>query len=307
MDGSTKYSTTPGITGRRLELISLIHRGLENKEIAHAMRLSVNTVGAMVTDVRGILDCESRVDIALWYERNHVKKRASMHHIRPWRLFSLVPEKDPASRLVMMKIPLRRVESQDDHSLRLLDMMCIIAAIRIVQAKKIFEIGTFRGNTTLHMALNSDENSEIYTLDADEETIASMGMTKMYEWRNHFPPEYDGCQVDHKIHQMTGNSQKFDFNPYVGQIDLMLIDADHSYLGVMSDTNNALEVVKSTGCIAWHDYLNPTTSGNTFYLDELSDEIDLFHIEDTTTVLHFRDQRVADILKGVSSAGQSST
>src|SRR6266576_2205680 len=43
------------------------------------------------------------------------------------------------------------------------DLYALLRVIRWVQPKRIFEMGTFQGVTTAHMALNSD--AEIFTLD----------------------------------------------------------------------------------------------------------------------------------------------
>src|SRR5262249_30840444 len=57
-----------------------------------------------------------------------------------------------------------------------------------------------------------------------------------------------------KIRQLRGRSETFDFGPYRGSIDLVLIDADHRYEAVRRDTATALELLRPGGVIVWDDY-----------------------------------------------------
>lgn len=241
-----------------------------------------------------------------------------MYHIRPWKLFDLVPERAAKDRLVTMKIPLRRFPQFADYSLRLLELMSLIACIKIVKPKRIFEIGTFCGNSTLHMMLNAP-GAEIFTLDADDETLRAadsvvvsgrpdsalegqVSLTELYAWRHGGKREYEAFNGAGRVVQLIGNSLTFDFSPWRNSIDLMLIDGDHSYDGVKSDTGNAFKMLSSAGCILWHDYRNPDCSGNTHYLDELASSIlDLFHIEDSSLCIYFRDAGIIETLKAFSS------
>ena len=228
-----------------------------------------------------------------------------MYHIRPWRLFDLVPDRAAPDRLVHMKIPIRRVREFPDYSLRLLELMCVIACIKIVGpdargARRLFEFGTFCGNSTFHMALNSADDAEIWTLDADEETLRREGLEGVYSWRRQFPMEFAGTEVARKIHTLTGDSHLFlppDF--LLGTTDLILVDGDHGTPGVCIDTRTAHNMLSFHGCILWHDYRNPGCHENTVWLDHSAATLDLFHIEDTTTVIYFRDQALAERLKAL--------
>jgi hypothetical protein len=54
-----------------------------------------------------------------------------------------------------------------------LDIINLCALVRGVKPKRIFEIGTFHGYTTLQMALNAPVDSEIFTLDLSPESDSS--------------------------------------------------------------------------------------------------------------------------------------
>ena len=46
--------------------------------------------------------------------------------------------------------------------------MLIVAGCRIVAARRVFEFGTFLGNNTFNIALNTPLDAEILTLDLDD-------------------------------------------------------------------------------------------------------------------------------------------
>jgi predicted O-methyltransferase YrrM len=215
----------------------------------------------------------------------------SMHHIRPHKLFSMVAEESAMDRLVTMKIPRRVTPEQPDLSLKLLELMAICACIRIVDARSIFEFGTFCGNTTLHVALNSHHRTKIWTLDADDATLESIGLMDMYRARAKFPLQFEGTQVATKIKRLRMNSHDFEAAPFVaaaGRMDLVLIDGDHSTKGVSIDTQNADAMVAGYGCVLWHDYRNEECPENTEYIDGLAHGRELFHILDSWLVMEFR-------------------
>lgn len=210
--------------------------------------------------------------------------------IRPWKLFAMV-EDQLSERLSVMKIPIRRHPQHSDYSLRLLELMTLTACIRITKAQRMFEFGTFLGNTTLHMAANSESEAHIWTIDADNETLKRIGLLDIYRWREQFTLEFENMMECGKITRLRGDSHTF--QPEEKNMDLVLIDADHSGKGVMIDTENALKMLNYKGCILWHDYGNPGCIENTLFLDRLSQRIKLFHIADTMLAVHFADESIS--------------
>lgn len=184
-----------------------------------------------------------------------------MHHIRPFQLLTL------ASGNVTLPIPPRRGSLGGAPSL--LETFLLISAIRAVDAKAIFEFGTCKGTTALNLAINSD--AKITTLDLYRD------------------PEFDfnGTEYESRIDVKTSDSKKFSYMPYLKSMDFVFIDGGHDYDTVKNDTEAAFELAKESGCIAWHDYREPTCSGIAHYLDTLSEGMDLFHIEDTVLCFWF--------------------
>jgi predicted O-methyltransferase YrrM len=123
------------------------------------------------------------------------------------------------------------------------------------QPLKILEIGSFRGLTTLNMAMNAPQ-AEIHTLD--------------------LPPEADGCATRFKTNDVNiinsrgsyhyenrteaarvlqhyGDTALFDYNEIGPAVDFCLIDAAHSYEYVRNDTAKVLPLMADGSFLLWHD------------------------------------------------------
>jgi predicted O-methyltransferase YrrM len=137
------------------------------------------------------------------------------------------------------------------------------ALAQIKQPRRIFEIGTFDGSATLTLARNAP-GAEIVTLDLPPDHPASgvaRGVTESVGGRFHGTPEAD------QITSLLGDSTTFDFTPWHGTIDLVLVDCDHSYLPARSDTEAALAMLTASGLAIWHDY-TPAWPGVVRAVDE---------------------------------------
>lgn len=133
--------------------------------------------------------------------------------------------------------------------------LCYLVAAR--RPRKILEIGTFQGLTTLNMAMNVSE-AEVHSVDlppdvhigstqfatADDAIISRRG--KYY---------YTETPAAKRIHQHYGDTATFDFLGEIGNaVDFCLIDAAHSYEYVRNDTAKVLPLMKENGLVLWHDY-----------------------------------------------------
>jgi predicted O-methyltransferase YrrM len=143
-----------------------------------------------------------------------------------------------------------------------MDELAYLAVVtRALAPRHVFEIGTFRGRTALNFALNSPDDCRVYTLDLPSERRSDYaGQTCAADatiiGNSTTGVDYRGKDVAHKIEQLYGNSQEFDFRPYYGRIDLVFIDGAHHYDAVRSDTEHALKMVRSGGVVLWHDFAN---------------------------------------------------
>ena len=168
-----------------------------------------------------------------------------------------------------------------------LEVFCLgcIAALR--QPKRIFEIGTFDGATTVQLAAAAP-GAEIFTLDLDPASVnAAQPATIQGEVQNvrdgGVGQRFIGKAAAQRIHQLLGDSTKFDYRPYHGTIDFVFIDACHDYAFAKSDTANALRMCPD-GVIVWHDYCTGWP-GVVRAVDELLPEHRIQHIAGTSLAI----------------------
>ncbi len=140
--------------------------------------------------------------------------------------------------------------------------------VESLKPRRVFEIGTFDGFSTYHLAMNGALDAEIYTLNLPvEDTGASAQLTRgadsEYFSDNKTHQElkrrgvgsiYKASPAAGKVRQLFGDSLTYDFSPYRGKIDLLFIDGGHSLECVAKDTENALAMLSDRGVIAWHDF-----------------------------------------------------
>lgn len=129
------------------------------------------------------------------------------------------------------------------------------ALVKIRKPRRIFEIGTFDGSTTLLMARNA-ASSEIFTLDlppesAERATVAGEAENAATGVGRCFA----GTPEASTITQLYGDSRRFDFSPWHGTVDLVLVDGGHTEDCVRPDTEAAHRMLAPGGIIVWDDYM----------------------------------------------------
>ena len=140
------------------------------------------------------------------------------------------------------------------------ELFLIAHIVKKYQPKRIFEIGTYRGTSTVTMALNSPDDCKIYTLDVVEQPPQE---DEDIEWiADYKHPDDVGIQFRNpeaeftkkaysKIVQLWGNSTTFDYSPYM-DMDLVFVDGSHDFNTAYSDLYNALSM--TSGIVLAHDY-----------------------------------------------------
>ena len=191
----------------------------------------------------------------------------------------LGPRPAPAARLIY--------ESQTPYNLSWEELVVISQLAATVSPHTLFEFGTFNGRTTLHLALNSPDEALVYTLDIKEGGF-DFGVDTPFFKRMEVGECFRGTEVERKIRPLLGDSQVFDFTRWSGTVDLVFIDGDHSYDGVIRDSLTAFDLVRPGGLILWHDYL--VIGDVTRALAKLGQSHMLMRIAGTSLVL-WRDER----------------
>lgn len=156
------------------------------------------------------------------------------------------------------------------------DIVSLCLLCRLTKPSVVFEIGTLRGYTAYHFALNTPKDALVFTLDLPRDSVRSPSLptTVMddHHIRLHAQAErycFEGSEIAHKITCLHGDSAVFDFSPYFGRVGLFFIDGAHSYEYVRADTLNALRCCHAGSVIAWHDFGRVGVNGVTRWLREL--------------------------------------
>lgn len=164
------------------------------------------------------------------------------------------------------------------------DELCVVALVcQHVRPRSVFEFGTYNGRTTLNLALNTAAETQIYTLD-----LPTPGQTEFVTDKQDDPLQLGGqsgqyyrqSKVSQKIKQLWCDSAHFDETPYRESMDLVFVDASHTYEYVRNDSAKALGMIRKGGVILWHDYC-VWYPGVARCLHELSAKHTIVHIEGT--------------------------
>jgi len=165
------------------------------------------------------------------------------------------------------------------------------ALAMLLECESVFEFGTFRGDTAWLLAHNLP-SARIYTLDLSgpgEVDTAELELTDpeyFTTWDR--GARFRGTPEARRIHQLFGDTATFDFAPFSGKMDLVYIDASHSYSYVRSDTEAAFGLLSETGTIVWDDYTY--YPGIYAYLNEIAPSLDgpIYHLLGTRLALYSR-------------------
>ena len=142
------------LPGKEGDIAPLV-RGWDDGDLALVLPLLLRTERVGI-DFRWRNKLEFRALARLHFRKLPRKGFRWMRHIRPYRIFTLI-DASPQDRVVNVAMPSRRGLGGTS----LLETMLIIASARIVEARRIFEIGTFLGSNTFNMALNLPEDAKI--------------------------------------------------------------------------------------------------------------------------------------------------
>lgn len=148
----------------------------------------------------------------------------------------------------------------------------------------IFEIGTFEGQTTLALA-EATPRADIFTLDLPRGASVPHAVVHEAESvaRDSTGAYFSATMAAARITQLRGDSRSFDFSPWFGKCDLVLVDGGHDYETAKSDTENALRLRSASGIIVWDDYI-PGWPGVVHAVDELRDPR-IVHLANTTLAI----------------------
>lgn len=172
--------------------------------------------------------------------------------------------------------------------------ICLI--VKWLNPRRILELGTYNGMTTLQMALNAPKDCEVFTLDLAPEKSALLKHSAIDElvskqFKKRFNTETGGYfhgRQDVKITQLWGDTATFDYSILGGQVDLVFIDAAHDYDNKMRDCENALKILANKGVILWHNFADICCPEVTKCLAEYSNKFNIYHLRNTSLAVFYQ-------------------
>ena len=182
----------------------------------------------------------------------------------PWILVDEILDKNTSITLTNL--------NPEDGNITPLELVVISLLISTLKPKKILEIGTFNGRTTINMALNQPKDGEVITIDLPTNKtklpIEPDEEKNILDWTTR-RRKITTIKSHPQIKQIYGDSADYDFTDYIDRIDFMFVDGSHSYEYTMHDSRLAYNLVRRGGYILWHDYDSPHWPGVTEALNEL--------------------------------------
>lgn len=170
------------------------------------------------------------------------------------------------------------------------ELLLLATVTRLLQPKRVFEIGTFNGQTTAVFILNAPIDASVLSLDLPPDTQLSAPAAKAQ-----IPSDVEliaNRQLASWIHrlglqsryeQLLQDSLQFDPTPYAGSVELGFIDGAHSLPYVENDTRKMASMMSDRGLVFWHDYGGQGRFRDlTKYLDHLGRKIPMFRVPRTS-------------------------
>lgn len=223
--------------------------------------------------------------------------------IRPKVLFLAIEERFK-SQNVGFKV---NIPSSDIGGMTLLESSILVSILKLCNATRLFEFGTYMGATTLLLAENSSDESNVVTLDippeastedfcCDTSKILVHGDANDVFLRNRFQSQGAKCirfssdLIQKKIEQIYENSLTIDIEKYGWSeaFDYIFIDGGHDYATVEKDSRNAAAMLKQDGVILWHDFNSKIHQDVTRFINNESRSREFFHVENTMLVFELR-------------------
>lgn len=136
------------------------------------------------------------------------------------------------------------------------EQLVVAALVRHFAPRRLFEFGTATGRTTWIMAENSPAEARVLTLDLPPPEMTSYSEVCL-EGQAATGATWRQAASAHKVEQLLLDASRLDPDAIVarhGRQDFLLIDADHSYAGVRTDTEKALAMAAPDAVLLWHDF-----------------------------------------------------
>jgi hypothetical protein len=165
-----------------------------------------------------------------------------------------------------------------------IDELILLATVaRVLRPRKVFEIGTFMGQTTSVFALNAPPDATVVTMDlppASEPEPASYIDTDVILVKQRKVGSFlQMVGLTGRYEQILCDSMQFDPGPHAASVELGFIDGAHSRSYVENDTRKMAVMMSERGLVFWHDYGGKGRFRDlTDYLDQLARTVAIYRV-----------------------------
>jgi len=169
------------------------------------------------------------------------------------------------------------------------DMVLLKSLARKFKDCSYLEIGSWRGESIANVA---DVAKECISITLGPEELRSMNISE------DFIRVHGIFSKDKKnITTIEANTHSYDFEKLSKKFDLIFVDGDHSYEGVLNDTQKVLPLRKNNkSIIVWHDYSNNPEEIRPSVLQGILDGIpaekhkNLYHVSNTLCAIYLEEE-----------------
>jgi predicted O-methyltransferase YrrM/SAM-dependent methyltransferase len=167
----------------------------------------------------------------------------------------------------------------------------VLAAIcRHLRPRRVLEIGTFTGGSTLAMAMNLPSTSDIVTIDLPSHegrsTRYPLELGDIGGQPFTVGQRFRGTVFESRIRQLYADSATLDFSALPGPFDVIFIDGNHNYENVKSDSLKGHAVLRRGGVMIWDDYDPAFGPGVMAFLHHWAGVSSTYQIEGTRLALY---------------------
>lgn len=175
-------------------------------------------------------------------------------------------------------------------SISLVEGAALVALMKKVRAKRVFEFGTYKGVSTAQMAANLPPDGKIFTLDLPDGDKADVALYISNEKERLIAREAGKGSLIPKelltnIIFLRQDSALFDPEDFGEKMDLVFVDGAHNTFYVSNDTFKGWQLLREGGVIAWHD-CTPSHPEVVSYLQTLKPKVAL--VAGTTLAFAFK-------------------
>jgi len=194
-------------------------------------------VNALTSNTKGALK-------ALYYfaKEDFYKRKAIKQHRRPQGF----PTIDLLDLFPDLNININSY-SFLDHTSSVIDIALLKSLAKQFNNCDYLEIGTLRGESIVNIA---EVTNSCTSISLSDEEMKQMNINERYiQQQRLFSKNIPA------INHIHSNSRTFDFKSLNKKFDLIFIDGDHEYEGILADTKTVFNLLKDeNSVIVWHDY-----------------------------------------------------